>query len=112
MKNGSSLHIVLPDCALDNFTTVTVQRSEMFQTTTKSILAQCANPRAKHKGCSCFLLCAEILCVILGQTDSSIELEGLTLITMSRVRSCLAWAFRLQLGHHYIYELKCGLQFV
>ena len=42
MKNGLSLHIVLPDSALDSFTTLTIHRSQKFQNTTKSISAQCA----------------------------------------------------------------------
>ena len=44
MENGSSLHIVLPDSALDSFTTMTVHRSQKFQNTTKSISAKCASP--------------------------------------------------------------------
>ena len=42
MENGLSLHIVLPDSALDSFTTFKVHRSQMFQNTTKYISAQCA----------------------------------------------------------------------
>ena len=42
MENGLSWHIVLPDSALDSFTTMTVHGSLKFQYSTKSILAQCA----------------------------------------------------------------------
>ena len=48
MENGSSLHIILPDSNLDNFTAMIVHRSYMFQNTTKFISAQCVLPYMRN----------------------------------------------------------------